>query len=452
MQLRNIIESPCGIGYVIEQFDLQSSFARRHLLEKEMMTDEKSIAYQYDILRKYISSLNNKNNANSFNTLRFKLKGLKDIHQTIHNLQGGNNLDDIELFEIKYLAILSEEIRLIINKLDLEKAVSLDDLNDVISILDPDGLKIGTFYIYDSYSPQLKELRTTLKHQTEYCEKLYLQIEELESKIRKELCAKLRKFSNILTETLYALAEIDIVLAKAQQMMDMNLSFPEISEKITEYQRLFHPQVLSILKLKNQKYQPVDISFGDRHVVLTGSNMGGKTIVVKTLALCQYLFQFGFGIPAEKARITLKDEVFCCTTDNQSYRDGLSSFGAEMIEINNIISASKTTKRVLALVDEPARSTNPVEGTALVSALLQVLKNSTMDLVVVTHYNVDTCDCRCLRVKGLEQGKMNYELVEVERGEVPHEALTIAESLGVDKEWLEKAREVLKGSNSTQLK
>jgi hypothetical protein len=47
---------------------------------------------------------------------------------------------------------------------------------------------------------------------------------------------------------------------------------------------------------------------------------------------------------------------------------------------------------------------------------------------------------------------MNYELVEVQDGEVPHEALNIAESLGIDKEWIETAREILNMPNSTQLK
>ena len=46
--------------------------------------------------------------------------------------------------------------------------------------------------------------------------------------------------------------------------------------------------------------------------MITGANMGGKTVVLKTLTLCQYLFQYGFGIPAQSADIAVKDEVFFC--------------------------------------------------------------------------------------------------------------------------------------------
>lgn len=174
-----------------------------------------------------------------------------------------------------------------------------------------------------------------------------------------------------------------------------------------------------------------------------GTNMGGKTVVIKTIALCQYLFQLGFGIPAQSAKIMLQNAVFLCTTDEQSIYKGLSSFAAEMKNINEIVKASRTEKDFLALVDEPARTTNPTEGTALVSALVKILQDRKMSLVIVTHYNINTYDNRCLRVKGFEDGKMNYELVEVMNGEVPHEALNIAESLGVDEEWLAESRKSL---------
>ncbi len=69
---------------------------------------------------------------------------------------------------------------------------------------------------------------------------------------------------------------------------------------------------------------------------------------------------------------------------------GLSSFAAEMRNIDAIVKASRKEKRFLALVDEPARTTNPTEGTALVSALVKLLQDKEMSLVIVTHYNIKT--------------------------------------------------------------
>jgi hypothetical protein len=83
--------------------------------------------------------------------------------------------------------------------------------------------------------------------------------------------------------------------------------------------------------------------------------------------------------------------------------------------------------------------------------LVKVLRGDNVSLVMTTHYDIEPTDARCLRVKGFENGTMNYELVEVQDGEVPHEALNIAESLGIDAEWIAEAREILIRANSPQL-
>jgi hypothetical protein len=71
---------------------------------------------------------------------------------------------------------------------------------------------------------------------------------------------------------------------------------------------------------------------------------------------------------------------------------------------------------------------------------------------MTTHYDIEPTDARCLRVKGFENGTMNYELVEVQDGEVPHEALNIAESLGIDSQWINMAREILIAQNDNNKK
>ena len=146
----------------------------------------------------------------------------------------------------------------------------------------------------------------------------------------------------------------------------------------------------------------------------------------------------------------MRDEIYFCIGDDQSVEKGLSSFAAEMQNIDAVIKASRENKRLLALIDEPARTTNPTEGTALVTALLTVLAGKDMSLVMTTHYDIEPGDARCLRVKGFENGEMNYQLVEVQDGEAPHEALNIAQSLGIDSEWITIARSLLESSSQHQ--
>ena len=109
MQLKNVIESPCGIRYMLDQLELQSGFARRWLLDSPMMTSSEDIAASYAVLHRFDEFVNRVEPL-FINTLNHKLCGLKDIRTTIKNLYNHAVLDDIELFEVKHLAILATDV------------------------------------------------------------------------------------------------------------------------------------------------------------------------------------------------------------------------------------------------------------------------------------------------------------------------------------------------------
>ena len=428
---------------MIDQLELQSGYARRWLLDTEMMTRAEDIVACYDALRHFVEFVERVDKIH-IDTLLFKLQGLKDIRTTIRNLAGKQVLDDIELFEVKHLAILAGDVAKLLKQHDLDSVVAIPPLDQVINILDPDGMKIATFYIYDSYCEQLKQLRSQMRQHPDQQDDLILQADALEDSVRADLSERLRPFATAIEQAQLALARTDVLMAKAMQMRAMGLTFPELSlDGICRYEGIFHPQVQAAVTSHGRKYQPVDIAYGLQPTLITGANMGGKTVVLKTLTLCQLLFQFGFGIPAAQARIDVKDEIYFCIGDEQSVEKGLSSFAAEMKNIDAVIKASRMNKKLLALIDEPARTTNPTEGAALVSALLRVLDGKDMSLVMTTHYDIEPGKAHCLRVKGFENGEMDYRLVEVRDGEVPHEALNIAQNLGIDTEWIETARAML---------
>lgn len=447
MQLKSIIDSPCGLRYVFENLDLQSSVSRRFLLEKSMMSTAKEIEASYQKLKIFYNTfLLNSDNKKKLQTLRFRLQSLRDIKGTLNRLEHSAQLDDIELFEIKHLALLTEEIFEILknSKIPTHEAVELSETTEIISLLDPDGLKIASFYIYDSYSSELHEVREDLKNNSEKSEELLVKEIALEDQIRINLSQQLKKHVLNLRSSLLELTNIDIILAKAIQIQQFGMCFPNISKcGKTSYEGLFNPEVRAGLIKNNKIFQPIEIEFGDKPIIIIGANMGGKTVVLKTLTLAQLLFQFGFGIPAQKAEIDIKDEIHFCIGDEQSTERELSSFAAEMIRIDKVIKTVKTGKKIIALIDEPARTTNPIEGTALVSSLIKILKNKQISLLITTHYNIESFHCQRLRVKGMINGRMNYKLIEAQDGEVPHEALNIATELNIDKEWIDCAKEIL---------
>lgn len=440
MKLNETILMPFCVRYVVDELPVQSGAARHTLLEREAMRNAEEITAYYDRLRIWLKAISQVANDVPRRNLQFRLQGLKDIGSTLERLAGGAVLDDIELFEVKHLAMLYEEVfkQTEVLSLPLERL----RMEDVIRILDPDGLRIATFYVYDSYSERLLTLRKQLeKNPTD--EQVFIAIQEEEQRVRNELSQSLRAYAGDLQRGMQLLADTDILLAQAVQAKDWGLCLPRVSKdgKLT-LKEMWNPEVAESLRARNREYQRNSIQLGNEPTILTGSNMGGKTIVLKTVGLCQTLFLFGFGIPASEAELPIRDAIYCTMSDGQSVAEGLSSFAAEIRSLNTIVEACRRNENLLALIDEPARTTNPVEGTALVSSLIEVLRKTGRSVLMVTHYTIDAHHCPCLRVRGLEDGRMDYSLVEAREGEVPHEALRIAESIGIDPEWLTLARQV----------
>jgi len=433
MKFREIVDSPCGIRYLFDGLELQSGYARKVLLDREMMVDTAQIDAACDRLRRFYDLV--LTDRRRVEDMRFRLQGLRDISGTLAGLADGATLDEIEFFEIKHLAMLAESLSM------------GTDMDTVIAILDPDGLKIGTFYLYDSYSVELRRLRDAVESDPEDAQ-AQEDLANEEDRLKKLLSDKLRPYAAKLRETLRALAELDISLAQAVQMHVEGLVIPTAGNA-TQITGMFHPGVRAALKASGREFQRVDFAFESGvPATVIGANMGGKTVALKTLCLLQYLYQFGFALPVEAAVMTPFDDIRFCIGDDQDDRTGLSSFAAEMQRIDRAIQAVETGGRVLLLVDEPARTTNPVEGTALVSALLERLADKpNLALVMTTHYTVEHAG-ECWRVQGLVPGsqgkKMDYRLVRTTSHEVPHEALNIARELGIDARWIDLADTIMK--------
>jgi DNA mismatch repair ATPase MutS len=133
--------------------------------------------------------------------------------------------------------------------------------------------------------------------------------------------------------------------------------------------------------------------------------------------------------------------------------NGLSSYASEIIKISNILTDCRQ-RELLVLIDEPARTTNPVEGKALVQAIIKILEQCPSFTLITTHYSGLGASCRRLRVKGFVEDMtdipltpqsinrfIDYSLTEDQSDNVPHEALRIAAILNCDSEMISLAKE-----------
>ncbi len=444
IKFKNILTSSCGIRYVYSLLGLCSPLTRALLLETHMPVKEDDIKLQYSHLTEFGQITSNESFASVIEKVKIKLSTLKDIRNSVNRLKEGSTADDIELFEIKLLLLVNQEVRDLL-KVTAVKSVVLADLSQLLNLLDPEGKRITSFYIYDSYHPQLKVLRKEREDSAEPDPQNEYQISQLENIVRSQLSAKLKEETAALLSSINELAAIDLLIAKCALLTELNLTVPEISSKTTSYKGLFNPQVVELLAAEKKVYQKIDIQLQNSvPLLVTGANMGGKSLTLKTLALAQYMFQFGFGVPAKEAAVVPVEEVFLSSGDDQDFTKGLSSFAAEIKRIDHMIKQIRRGHFILALTDEPASTTNPREGTALAGALLDVLSGLKCMSVTTTHYKLDNKQCHRLRVTGFDEGVMNYSLVADDKEEVPHEAIRIATSLGADEGWINGAENNLK--------
>lgn len=409
-------------------------------------------------------------NKKEIQKLDLLLMKLKNISNIVLNLQKGKILDEVELFELKINSMIFMEIRSISNDIFL-KDFHLIDLTPVINILDPGFKKIPTFHIYNEYSKKLKEIR----HKKAEAEKLIfsttdnqLQIElreerrEIvvlenceESRVKREISKQLISYTSDLLTDIDKVKNIDFTLAKAKLALKYGASRPKIGEHI-EFIGMFNPEILETLKVKNQEFQKLDILLKNGNTILTGANMGGKSVILKTLTLNLMLAQMGFYVFSDYATIPILKFIQFLSDDIQDVSKGLSSFGAEIMKLKEITGCLRTYDKGFIALDEFARGTNPSEGKKFVKGLSNYIKNFDSFSIMATHYDgvvddstphyqvvgLKNIDFDSLKRKidlnnqnsiSLIQKHMDYSIEKIYSNfEVPKDALNVAALIGID--------------------
>lgn len=452
MLFKNTFEPIPALQFVYKNLQLTSTLGRHYLLDLPFCTDADTLRAEFDLMEATAAIVHDDTHRTKLSHLRNQLHQINDIRPTLSVLESGQVLDDIQLFEIKKTAILTDAIAQ--DLADIQCTLfPLEEMGEVVACLDPEHTHIPHFYIYSAYDPELAKWRERIQNaqSVQEAEEFRFQAQKVEDKVRAHLTEQLRPWGEAIARNLDTLAHLDLILAKVRLASDWHCCRPEVTDR-TELVQLSNPEVAAALAEKGRRFQPIDIHFGRETILVTGANMAGKSVLLKTLALTQYLFQFGFYVPAQRASLCVVEEIITSIGDRQSELSGLSSFAVEILTIDKIIQEGRAGKRVLALVDELARTTNPEEGKVLVGNFIRLTTQLGITALVTTHYGGIEASCRRLRVKGLQlkEGQvitagnisdfMDYALVETDADEVPMEAFTIARLFGVDNELLAKPR------------
>lgn len=263
-------------------------------------------------------------------------------------------------------------------------------------------------------------------------------------RVFKILTEEIRLSLKDLQSNFETLAELDAYQARATYSIRIGCYAPELTEHGFHILGARHPLLLAS---GGVDVVPMDvIQDADTLVtIISGPNMGGKTVALKIAGLFPLMTRCGIPVPArEGIKIRVFPRIMVDIGEEQDIRGRVSSFSGHLIRIKAILEMAQPGD--LVLLDELGGFTNPDEGAALAMAIIDDLKSKRTHVVVTTHltqlkaYALSKPDTKNVSVEFHPSTmKPTFRLVYDLPGE--SHAITTAETLGLPQNVISLARE-----------
>ena len=233
-------------------------------------------------------------------------------------------------------------------------------------------------------TPELKEYEEKILNAEE-------KILVLEEELFDQLLEKIAQYATPIQKNANYCSVIDVIGTFAQNAAYYDYSKPEITkESIIEIKDGRHPVVERLLE--QTSFIPNDTLLkndSERILIVTGPNMGGKSTLLRQVALIVLMAQIGSFVPASFARIGLTDRIFTRIGAHDVLVENRSTFMVEMYECANIL--NNATENSLVILDEVGRGTSTYDGVAIAWSITEYLhdhigKNGPRTLFA-THYH-----------------------------------------------------------------
>jgi len=205
------------------------------------------------------------------------------------------------------------------------------------------------------------------------CERIFLDLTETLRPDRDALIAALEAL--IALDSLYGRARYAVATGCA----DATLAAARDGFHVREGR---HPLLLA----QGVAVVPFDLAMApeERTLLVSGPNTGGKTVLLKALALCALMMQCGVPAPVgPESVLPVFDDVFADIGDEQSLAASLSTFSAHLKHLTEIIHSASPD--ALVLIDELGSGTDPLEGAALGGSILEALTTRGVTTIATTH-------------------------------------------------------------------
>ncbi|MBA2662039.1 MAG: hypothetical protein H0U74_07060 [Bradymonadaceae bacterium] len=283
-------------------------------------------------------------------------------------------------------------------------------------------------------------------------------VEVAEEALRRRLSDYLRWQLGWFEEIAAALAQLDVRLAKVRLRQEFDGCWGSWQTRPgLDLRRGCEPRLEHTLAKRGERVQAVDILCDERPTIIVGPNMGGKSLLLKLIGLCQWCAQHAMPVPAARFVFSPVNAIIYVGSEEPlaaEAAEGLSSFGREVRRLVDWWQTPANPR--LWLLDELGRGTHPDEGASIACEVVQQLAANADRVVAATHFPTlaDLPNARRLRIRGLAEavdfeqtfarvgddliaieaalrGLMDYNPVAVEVAEIPRDARRVALALGL---------------------
>lgn len=464
-----------GLHYVLNSLSCSSPFGQEHVkhLRYYGAHERKALECEFRNIGSLIAILDEREA--ELSRLDRLMMPLKDIRKSVMRCKDAA-LSEVELFEVKRFLLQSELIAAAfanVNDVAGLEGITVLPQTDALNLLDFDKGRMATFYLNDTLSPALMDIRKRKRAieesiRIEADEKQRMELlahrstiageEDAEEKrIRAAMSESLRPYLQGILDCMAAIGRFDFTLARARLARRYGGTVPIITENTLVLENMINPRVQDVLAQSGRAFTPVSICADRGATVITGANMGGKSIALKTIALNVLLTSAAILPFASHAEVALFSSVHIIDEDMANIDSGLSSFGAEIVAFNTMLHGRG--EFALMLLDEFARGTNPEEGAMIVRAAVKYLSAQNAISILTTHYDdvarhadahFEIVGLRGIDVDTVKKeiahtgdgvsviaAHMNYGLYRVQ-GEysMPRDALNICKLLALDEDIL----------------
>lgn len=212
---------------------------------------------------------------------------------------------------------------------------------------------------------------------------------QIESDLFNEVRSAVRAETKRLQDTARALAALDAISSLAETAVKRGYVRPRMhdsDEMVIQKGR--HPIVEAFSR---GEFVPNDLELNnstDRLLIITGPNMGGKSTILRQIALIQLMAQAGSFVPASAASLPIVDRIWTRVGASDDLASGRSTFMVEMTETASIL--HNATARSLVLLDEIGRGTSTFDGLSIAWAVAEYMHNSPehgAKTLFATHYH-----------------------------------------------------------------